>query len=186
MIGCEDVGRAGPHMYIQIPFVAAPGGERIVAQVLAAVVRNRPPSEKRPSKRTHNGADARSCSAMLRQMLVERSSFALSMNTLLETEPVASAKSAISQSSATAGGPAQPQVSREKTTKRQVRGAARALFLTRPRFSLLNPSLASQDAACKCKCKTCPQLMHVAVVGSVPVALVGLLHECGSHYTTVS
>ena len=71
----------------------------------------------RPYRRARNGAEARTCRAMPRHSVVERSRIAFSMKIFLETAPVEAANSASSWRSANAGGPARPYVSWDRGTK---------------------------------------------------------------------
>ena len=93
----------------------------------------------RPSRRARNGADARTCRAMPRHSVVERSRIAFSMKIFLETALVEAATSTSSWRSANALGPARPYVSWDRGTKRH------APVPLRLHLSRFNASLASAD-----------------------------------------
>ena len=77
-------------------------GSRLQAR--PSVGTGRPGRTGRPSRRARNGAEARTCRAMPRHSVVQRSRIAFSMKIFLETAPVEAANSASSWRSANAGG----------------------------------------------------------------------------------
>ena len=99
---------------------------------------SRPGRTCRPSRRARNGAEARTCRAMPRHSVVERSRIAFSVKIFLETAPVEAANSASSWRSANAGGPTRPYV--------WDRGPKWHMPVpVRPYLSRFNASLASED-----------------------------------------
>ena len=119
---CEDDPAPGPRL-----------------QARPSVGTGRPGRTGRPSRRARNSAEARTCRAMPRHSVVERSCIAFSMKIFLETAPVEAANSASSWRTANAGGPARPYVSWDRGTKRH------APVHVRSYLSRFNLSLASVD-----------------------------------------
>ena len=93
-----------------------------------------------PSRHARNGAGARTCPAMPRQSVVERSRIAFSMKVFLETAPIDDENPASSWRKVTAGGPSRPYVSWDRGTERH------APVPTRPYLCCFSASLALAEA----------------------------------------
>ena len=93
--------RAGPQVWAHMHLVGSVAGPKLHARL--SVGTGRPGSTDRPSRRAHNGAEARTCRSTLRHILGKRSRSASSTKNFLEPL-VEAATSAILCRSAQAGG----------------------------------------------------------------------------------